>query len=322
MQSQTNSTICSFIHYLEAEKRYSKLTVRNYSRDVIAFSEWMDGIESGVFPHSVTAHHLREWVVMRSESGRLSAGSLNREIASLRSFFGWMHRTGQSEKDVSRQIKSVKTGQRLPVFVPESRIDTLLAVGFGDDFQLLRDQLIIMMFYACGLRLAELIAVDRDHFADDYRSLKVMGKGGRERIVPIINVVRKKILLYLSVIERQNICTSEEKALFLTIKGARMSRSGVYRLVRREMTAAGVQGRKSPHVLRHTFATHLLNNGADMREIQELLGHTSLQATQIYTHNNIARLQDAYSKAHPREQGSGQDQGQGHDWGLEHETEE
>ena len=140
-------------------------------------------------------------------------------------------------------------------------------------------------------------------FSADYTSLRVRGKGDKQRMVPILEFLREKILHYLGLIERQNICISSEKALFLTHKGKRISRSVVYRTVQEELGRAGVQGKKSPHVLRHTFATHLLNGGADMREIQELLGHASLQATQVYTHNSIARLREIYAKAHPREKG-------------------
>ena len=153
------------------------------------------------------------------------------------------------------------------------------------------------------LELMELVGIDRDDFSADYASLRVRGKGDKQRMVPILEFVREKILSYLDLIARQNICNSAEKALFLTHKGKRISRSVVYRMVRAELTRAGVQGKKSPHVLRHTFATHLLNGGADMREIQELLGHASLQATQVYTHNSIARLREIYAKAHPREKG-------------------
>ena len=151
------------------------------------------------------------------------------------------------------------------------------------------------------LRLAELVGIDRDDFSGDYTALKVRGKGDKERIVPILPPVREKILHYLDEIDRQGICISKEKALFLNQQGKRISRSTVYRTVQSQLRQGGVQGKKSPHVLRHTFATELLNNGADMRAIQELLGHASLQATQVYTHNSIAKLQEIYSKAHPRE---------------------
>lgn len=165
----------------------------------------------------------------------------------------------------------------------------------------MRDALTVAMFYGCGIRLAELIALNRNDFSDDYRQVRIRGKGDKERIVPLVDPLRRILVHYLQLIERQNICNSQEKALILTLKGARISRSVVRRIVEQALNKEGVQGKKSPHVLRHTFATHLLNHGADMREIQELLGHSSLQATQVYTHNSITRLQEIYVKAHPRE---------------------
>ena len=297
--------LTEFIRYLSAERRYSPLTVRNYKHDVEQFLAWRDCDESRFDPRSVTTEQIREWIIFRTEEGKLSAGSMNREVASLRAFFRWLHRTGAVEKDIFRMISTLKTSRRLPAFVPESRMTTIVSECGPDseDFQTERNSLIILMFYACGLRLAELVGIDRSDFSADYTSLRVRGKGDKQRMVPILEFLREKILHYLGLIERQNICISSEKALFLTHKGKRISRSVVYRTVQEELTRAGVQGKKSPHVLRHTFATHLLNGGADMREIQELLGHASLQATQVYTHNSIARLREIYAKAHPREKG-------------------
>ena len=297
--------LTEFIRYLSAERRYSPLTVRNYKHDVEQFLAWLDCDESRFDPRSVTTEQIREWIIFRTEEGKLSAGSMNREVASLRAFFRWLHRTGAVEKDIFRMISMLKTSRRLPAFVPESRMTTIVSECGPDseDFQTERNSLIILMFYACGLRLAELVGIDRSDFSADYTSLRVRGKVDKQRMVPILEFLREKILHYLGLIERQNICISSEKALFLTHKGKRISRSVVYRTVQEELTRAGVQGKKSPHVLRHTFATHLLNGGADMREIQELLGHASLQATQVYTHNSIARLREIYAKAHPREKG-------------------
>ena len=157
------------------------------------------------------------------------------------------------------------------------------------------------MLYACGLRLAELVAIDLQHFDDDYSALRIRGKGDKERSVPIIASLRREIKHYVERFSPEKICISGENALFLSKRGTRISRSDVQRSVARLLRECGVQGKVSPHVLRHTFATHLLNDGADLREIQELLGHSSLRATQVYTHNNIAQLQRAYLGAHPRE---------------------
>lgn len=292
-----------FIRYLEAERRYSPLTVRNYRRDVEAFLAWL-GVDDAAFdPRRITSEDIREWIVHRSEQGRLSAASINREVSSLRSFFRWLHRTGAVDRNVAKSVPSLRTSRRLPAFVPESRMSGIVSECRYDseDFVTERNSLIVLMFYACGLRLAELVDIDRGDFSDDFTSLRVRGKGDKERLVPVLEFLREKILHYLTLIEGQNICNSSEKALFLTHKGKRISRMTVYRVVRGELEQSGVQGKKSPHVLRHTFATHLLNGGADMREIQELLGHASLQATQVYTHNSIARLREVYAKAHPRE---------------------
>ena len=284
--------LADFIRYLEAERRYSPLTVRNYRHDIELFLAWLGISDTDSDLRRVTTEDIREWIIFRTEEGRLSAASINREISSLRSLFRWLLRTGVVSRDVAAPVASLKTSRRLPAFVPESRMSGIVSdcEQDSDDFTRERNSLIVLLFYACGLRLAELVGIDRRDFSEDYTSLRIRGKGD-------------KILHYIGLIERQNICISPEKALFLTHKGKRISRTEVYRTVRDELEKAGVQGKKSPHVLRHTFATHLLNGGADMREIQELLGHASLQATQVYTHNSIAKLREIYTKAHPREKG-------------------
>ena len=294
--------LTDFIRYLEAERRYSPLTVRNYRHDIELFLAWLGISDTDSDLRRVTTEDIREWIIFRNEEGRLSAASINREISSLRSLFRWLLRTGVVSRDVAAPVASLKTSRRLPAFVPESRMSDIVSdcEQDSDDFTRERNSLIVLLFYACGLRLAELVGINRKDFSEDYTSLRIRGKGDKERIVPILEFVREKILHYIGLIERQNICSSQEKALFLTHKGKRISRTEVYRTVRDK---AGVQGKKSPHVLRHTFATHLLNGGADMREIQELLGHASLQATQVYTHNSIAKLREIYTKAHPREKG-------------------
>ena len=294
-----------FIRYIEAERRYSPLTIRNYRHDVEQFlaGSGIPDTPSGL--QAVTTDDIRAWILRRTEEDGIGAASMNREVSSLRSFFRWLLVQGVVTHNVVQSVSSLKTARRLPAFVPESRMNGIVnECGFDTDlFDRERNSLIILLLYTCGLRLAELIGIDRNDFSDDGSSLRIRGKGDKERLVPILEPVREKISHYLGLIERQNICKSSEKALFLTHKGKRISRTTVYRIVRAELDRGGVQGKKSPHVLRHTFATHLLNGGADMREIQELLGHTSLQATQVYTHNSIARLREVYAKAHPREKG-------------------
>ena len=290
-----------FIDYIRAERRYSELTVRNYRRDLERFAAWMD---MAVFdPRRVTSDDVRAWIVRRTGREGVSPQSMNRELSSLRAFFRWALSRGAVDRDIMHGITALRTSRRLPSFVPETRMHAVVeeCSAVPADFVTERDHLIILLLYTCGLRLAELVGINRGDFMDDFRALRIRGKGDKERIVPLKESVRAKIIRYLATIDRQNICFSEEKPLILSQKGRRISRSGVYRVVQRSLTEAGVQGKKSPHVLRHTFATHLMNGGADLREIQELMGHASLEATQVYTHNSIARLKDIYRKAHPRQ---------------------
>lgn len=297
--------LSEFLTYLEAERRYSPLTIRNYRRDIERFLAWQEVDEASFDPSRLRTEDIREWILHRTEKSHIGPASMNREISSLRALWHYLRRQGVVTQDIFRGIRSLRTPRRLPVFVPESRMaDVMTDIGklsHSNDFCEVRDALIVAMFYGCGIRLAELIGLDRDDFSDDYRQVRILGKGDKERIVPLIDPLRRKLVRYLGLIDKQNICNSQQKALFLTQKGARISRSVVRRIVEHALGKEGVQGKKSPHVLRHTFATHLLNHGADMREIQELLGHSSLQATQVYTHNSIVRLQEIYARAHPRE---------------------
>jgi len=294
-----------FVEYLAAERRFSPLTVRNYRRDVERFLAWL-GVDESRFDFSrITAEDVREWILVRTERDKLGAASINRELSSLRTLFRWLYHKGFCAKNVLQDVSSLHTARRLPSFVPETRMKRIVddCMSEEEDFTAERDALIVLMFYTCGLRLAELIGIDRDDFSDDLATLRVHGKGGKTRIVPILAFVREKIAGHIRRIERQNICNSAEKALFLTQQGRRIPRIAVYRIVKQELERNGIQGKTSPHVLRHTFATHLLDGGADMREIQELLGHASLQSTQVYTHNSIAKLKEIYAKAHPRQTG-------------------
>lgn len=293
-----------FLTYLQAERRYSPLTVRNYRRDIEDFLEWLGVSDAEFDPEAIRREDVQEWIMSLSESGRLCAASINREVASLRALWHWLLRTGRTGRDVMSGISLLKTSHRLPAFVPETRMDDVLGdlreYVASDDFEQVRNALIVVLFYTCGVRLSELVAADFGDLSDDYSLLKVHGKGGKERMVPIFHGVVPLIKRYEELVSLQNICISAKKALILTSQGRRMTLRTVQRIVGHILSGAGVQGKKSPHVLRHTFATHLLNEGADLREIQELMGHSSLQSTQIYTHNNIAKLKQVYLRAHPR----------------------
>ena len=169
-----------------------------------------------------------------------------------------------------------------------------------NSFTATRNALIILMFYGLGIRRAELVGLNRDDLSEDMTQLRVHGKGSKVRVVPVLRFIADHIQEYLNEISRSEICIIDKNALILSLKGTRLSSQSVYSIVRREMQRMGVKGKKSPHVLRHTFATHLMNRGGDMRQIQELMGHSSLRSTQVYTHNSISSLQKIYNSAHPR----------------------
>lgn len=246
-----------FIRYLVAERRYSPLTVRNYERDLKRFLTWRtthstsechtdEPLMENFHPELITADEIREWIIYRTSQEHISPQSMNRELSSLRTFFRWAHAKGIVKKDVTLQISSLRTARRLPSFVPETRMTPLVEECMAEesDFEKMRNQLIILMFYTCGLRLQELIAINREDFTENYTTLKVAGKGDKQRLIPIMEVVKEKILQYLGIIDGENICFSKEKALFLTHEGKRISRSTVYRIVQRTLGVAGVD-RKS-----------------------------------------------------------------------------
>jgi integrase/recombinase XerC len=300
----------AFITYLEAERRYSPLTVRNYRHDVEEFVAWLGLERPGDFhPALVTVDDIRSWMVALSDERKLSAASINYKITSVRSFFRWLRAAGVVEGDPFHGIKSLRTPKRLPVWIPEKKMEQvaahLLERCSSDDPRERQGALIVLLFYSCGIRLAELTGLDTSDIADDFRSLRVRGKGDKTRVVPLPEPTAGILKRHIFDISASKIWNSGKKPLFLTEKGGALSRAAIYLAVKAELEAMGVQGKRSPHVLRHTFATHLLDGGADMREIQELLGHTSLAATQVYTHSSIARLKKVYEGAHPRENEKG-----------------
>jgi integrase/recombinase XerC len=297
--------IDEFILWLEAERRYSPLTVRNYRRDVDDFVAFCGATRDSFDPKSITREKIEEWMVYLDEERNLKVTSINRTMASLRTFWRWMLAHGHVEKELLKSLRQYKPPKRLPTFVPDTRMEDVIAELRADiaseEFERLRDALIILLIYTAGLRLSELVEANMCDVSADYATLRVMGKGRKERIQPLLGSLGEVLKKYFIQISSQNICTTQKKALILSKKGARISRRTVERIVDRKLKSVGVQGKTSPHVLRHTFATRVLNEGGDLREIQELLGHSSLKATQVYTHLDIERLKHAYAMAHPRE---------------------
>lgn len=294
-----------FITYIAAERRYSPLTVRNYRRDIADFLGFLDIAPDDFRPDAITRADIEEWMVYLFEVRKLKASSVNRGVATLRSFWHWMLGHNLTTKDVVSTISQAKSAHRLPVFVAESRMSDVVEQLRDDiaseEFEPLRDAMIVLLFYTAGLRLSELANATVGDIAADYRTLRIVGKGDKVRIVPLIGRMGEIIKKYFSQFSSQNICIDQKKALILSKKGEPINKRTIERIVDRKLKGAGIQGKTSPHTLRHTFATHLLNEGADLREIQELLGHSSLKATQVYTHTNIEKLKEVYATAHPRE---------------------
>ena len=294
-----------FIMWLEAEKRYSPLTVRNYRRDIGDFVAFCGATPNDFNPRSITREDVEEWMVSLADERKLKVTTVNRTMASLRTFWHWMLVHKHVDKDIVKTLRQYKPPKRLPTFVPDTRMEDVVAELrediASDDFERLRDALIVLLIYTAGLRLSELVGANVEDLSVDYTTLRVMGKGRKERIQPLIGSLRGVLKKYFIQISSQNICTAQKKALILSNKGARISRRTVERIVDRKLKGVGIQGKTSPHVLRHTFATKVLNEGGDLREIQELLGHSSLRATQVYTHLDIERLKHVYAMAHPRE---------------------
>lgn len=291
--------IDKFIDYLLAEKQYSKLTVRAYHDDLCQFLLYIGVAKEDFELADVSSVELRSYV-MHLSSLKMKHTSINRKISSFKSLFHYGLKIGVIKDDPTRKTSLLKKEKRLPTFVSMSTMnvssDSLLSLT--DDYNTERESLIVLLFYATGIRLAELVELKLSDVSFDSMEIKVTGKGNKQRIVPIVPILEKKMNNYLNLCH--NIFGCENKLLFLSKKGSRISRSDVYRIVNRQLSLMGVQGKKSPHVLRHTFATHLLNSGAGIETVKELLGHTNLSATQVYTHNNIGTIIEKYNAAHPR----------------------
>ena len=298
--------IDAFITYIQAEKRYSALTVRNYRHDIESFVSWCTSRADNPQEFDltrVTAEDIREWIIHRMDEDKISAASMNRELSSLRSLFRYLRRENRITQDIFSRITTLRTPRKLPSFVPESRMEPLLdrlqACSTEGDFREQRNALIIALFYSCGIRLAELQGIRLGDFAADYTSLHIRGKGDKHRLIPILPELASRVRAHIDRLREMGLATASDSPLIVSTNGKPLSRSTIQRVVESELKGAQVQGKRSPHVLRHTFATHLLNKEADMRDIQELMGHSSLRTTQCYTHNSIAQLQEVYEKAHP-----------------------
>ncbi len=282
-----------FLNYLQSEKRYSPLTITAYKNDLEQFllynSEQYIVTDLSKIDHAM----IRSWIVDMMDK-EMSTRSVNRKIASLKSIYRYMMREGKVSINPTLKIMPPKTAKKLPVFVDQSSMEDLLdKVAFDKGYKGDRDKLIITLMYSTGIRLSELINIKLNDLNFNDSSIKILGKGNKERILPFSNELSQKLQ---SFVEDHN----PKDWLFVTDKKKKLYPKLVYRIVNLYLSKVTTIDKKSPHVLRHTFATHMLNNGADLNAIKEFLGHTSLSATQVYTHNTIKKLSNIYKQAHPK----------------------
>ncbi len=288
-----------FIDYLLLEKNYSALTVNAYQKDLEVFSEFIKAEYDTNSIKDVNYSQIRSWIVSMVEKG-LSNRSINRKISALNTYYKFLLKTGDINRNPLSKHKALKMSRKIQVPFSELEITTVLDdLNFDDDFESIRNKLIIELFYSTGIRRIELVELSLASVDIDNKMLKVLGKRNKERIVPLIDSVVKTISKYL--ISRNKLSSIKDtNSLFLTKKGVKIYETLVYRIINEYFSEASSKVKKSPHILRHSFATHLLNQGADLNAVKELLGHSSLAATQIYTHNSIAELKKVHVKAHPR----------------------
>ena len=283
-----------FINYLSSEKRFSVHTITSYSNDINQFFLFLSEeykITSEL--SEVNFQIVRSWIASLLEQG-VTPRSVNRKISTLKTFFKFLIREGVIQESPMLKVVAPKSKKRLPLFVEEDQIESLLnGVEFDDGFIGERDKLIIELFYVTGIRLSELINIKISDINFDNNLVKVLGKRNKERLIPLSTRIVKELQFF---IEKYKI----DNYLFTNLGGTKVYTKLVYRIVNKYIGKISSINKKSPHILRHTFATHMLNHGADINAIKELLGHANLSATQVYTHNTIEKLKSVYKQAHPR----------------------
>ncbi len=289
-----HSVLQPFLDYLKFEKRYSKHTLLSYQNDLSAFFDYILTQYGETVLKDISHMYIRSWLASLKDAG-LASKSINRKISSLKSFYKYQLRTGVLAQSPMARIIAPKNESRLPNFVADKDIKTLFEhVEFSEGRQGETERLMMMMLYHTGMRLSELIHIKFSQVDVSNKSLKILGKGNKERIIPVSAELLSEIRTFRKTEENHS------ELLFLNQKGKPFSPRAVYSFVRKYLSLVTTIDKKSPHVLRHSFATHLTNNGADLNAVKELLGHSSLASTQVYTHNSIEKLKNIYKKAHPK----------------------
>lgn len=288
-----------FQNYLQLEKKYSSHTVIAYLNDVVSFESYTKFEFNLEDLSEVNYSLIRCWIVVLVDNG-ISNTSVNRKMASLKAYYKFLLKTNQIQVSPLLKHKSLKTPKTLQIPFSEKELDAVLnQIKYPDGFEGIRDKLIIDLFYTTGIRRSELINLKTNNIDFSNSSFKVLGKRNKERILPLLTIITNQFKLYLT--ERAYLDrVIDNEYFFLTIKGVKINDSLVYRLINHYFSGVSEKVKKSPHILRHTFATHLLNNGADLNSVKELLGHSSLASTQIYTQSSLFELKKIYDKAHPR----------------------
>lgn len=285
-----------FLAHIKNERRLSPHTHTAYKADLEQFQQFFSP-DLSLLIQDAQASDIREWVVSLSEQ-KLDNRSINRKMASLRAFFKYLLKNQKIKSDPTALVKALKTAKKLPVYLEEDTMDNLFEfVEFTPDFEGQRDRLLLELFYGTGMRLAELIGLKTKDYDRFGRKITVLGKRNKYRVIPLNQEVIDCIDIYLKLLEEAGV---NNEFLVLTDKYEQLYPVFVQRKIKHYLELVSTISKKSPHVLRHTFATHLLNHGADLNAIKELLGHANLAATQIYTHNTIAELKEVYKKSHPK----------------------
>ena len=290
-------SISSFCDYITHQKRYSPHTIAAYKKDLEQFNHFLvSDFQIDSFS-AVNSSIIRSWIVHLIENS-ISTRSINRKISTLKSFYKYLLQNKEVEKNPLLKLVTPKTSKRLPVFIGENEISNLFnEIEYKTDYEGIRDKLMLEFLYATGIRLIELVNLKTDSIDNSNSTIKVLGKRNKERIIPFGTKLKVEISNYLT--GRQSLGVSNTY-LFLTKNGKKIYPKLVYRVVNYYLSLVTTASKKSPHVLRHTFATHMLNNGADLNSIKEILGHANLSATQIYTHNTIEKLKNIHKQAHPK----------------------
>lgn len=287
----------SFLQYLSVERRYSPHTVRSYSNDLLQFISFT-GDEGRCFkPEEISSHDIRRWIVSMLDAG-VSPVSVHRKISSLRAYYRFLRKSGIVSSDPLEKVVLPKRKKRLPEFVSEESLNSLLdSFDFGDNYEGRCNKLIIEMLYMTGMRRSELTGLKISDFDQSRGTMRILGKRDKERVLPLLDSFAVSLSSYL--VERRGI-EADGDWFFVTRRGAKLYDKYVYNTVKKYLTMVSTIEKRSPHILRHSFATHMLNHGADLNSIKELLGHANLSATQVYTHNTFDKLKKVYKQAHPR----------------------